>query len=704
MTKMNIVCFLLLFGLLFCDGLQPAAVNAVADESAPETPSIRQQPVVLKSNDHGVGRLIPDLVLTDLAGQSHRLSDFRNSRAVVIAMTGTACPLCLKYAPSLARIERQYQTKNVTFIFVTPGESESTRKIQEAIDSHGFQGLCVQDARLEVCRTLGVSTTTEVLVLDAAGTLMYRGAVDDQYGLGYSLNEPRRTFLTDALDAVLEGQLPEVGATSAPGCELFYDNSATAEPETAISDHNTVTYHNTVSRIIQANCIECHRGAGIAPLPLETYQQVKDYAGMIRSVVERRIMPPWFAAPLPEPEQSDSLAPHWANERSLSAADRNDLLAWISAGAPEGDAADAPLPRQFPDGWLIGQPDVVFEFPEPVQVKATGTMPYQNVEINTELSEDRWVQAIEVRPGNPQVVHHVLVFADSPDSEGSGRRRVQDERTDYWGIYVPGNSTLTYPDGFAKKLPKGATLRFQMHYTPNGTATEDSTRIGLVFSKQPPRHEVKVAGVVNTKLSIPPGADNHQEVATLKLPFDAQLLGFLPHMHLRGKAARYEAVTSSETTTLLDIPRYDFNWQLLYRLSEPLTLHAGDTIRFTAWFDNSAANPANPDPSRTVGWGPQTEDEMHLGYVEYFVPGAKPGETPEGMRRAQAAGAVRAIAGQALFNRLDVNGDGVVTRAEVREKMPDNPDASGKIFDRLDQNGNDELDKSEFSRLEELRR
>jgi hypothetical protein len=236
-----------------------------------------------------------------------------------------------------------------------------------------------------------------------------------------------------------------------------------------------------------------------------------------------------------------------------------------------------------------------------------------------------------------------------------------------------------------------------MHYTPNGNATEDRTRIGLVFAKEPPQHEIKVAGIVNPRLSIPPGADNHPEVATLRLPMDVEVLAYLPHMHLRGKAARYEVISSGETKTLLDIPRYDFNWQLLYRYAQPVPLKRGDTLKFTAWFDNSANNPANPDPTRTVRWGPQTFDEMHLGYVEYIVPGAIPGEPAE--VEGPAPGAARSIVTSALFQQLDANGDGQITRDEVRERMPDNSKAFGAIFDRLDTDNSGTLDQAELSRL-----
>ena len=651
--------------------------------------SVRQGPRMVQPGVHGVGKQIPNLTFTDITGQQHKLSDFSDHKAVVFAMTGTGCPLCLKYAPSLAQIEQQYRGRNVAFIFINPNESESLARIQGAVAKHEFKGAYVKDPAKHLPSALGAKTTTEVFVLDKARTLVYRGAVDDQNGFAYALETPRTRFLTDALDAVLDGQTPDVQATSSPGCELFYDQT--------IQNQTTVTYHNRISRIIQANCIECHRGDGIAPISFDTYEEVKDYASMIGNVVRRGVMPPWFAAPQSQDAKQSEHVLHWANDRSLSDAEKSDLFSWIKAGAPEGDSADAPLPKTFPDGWLIGKPDVVFEFARPVSVKATGIMPYKHITVETNLPEDKWVQAIEVRPGKLDVVHHVIVSVRAGEGEF-------DERDGYWGAYVPGNSTLVYPDGYARRLPKGAKLRFQMHYTPNGEATEDSTRIGLVYSKTTPKHEVKVAGIASSRISIPPHADNHSEVAELRLPYDVQVLSFLPHMHLRGKAARYEALTADGTTTLLDIPRYDFNWQLLYQLSEPLTLRQGDSIRFTGWFDNSKNNPANPDPNKRVRWGQQTEDEMHLGYVEYIVPGVKAGEPISSMRSGRGGRRINLGTGEAriggqrivrdsllrAIRQLDKNNDGKLTKDEV-------PSNRLRLFGLLDANGDEVLTTEEVN-------
>ncbi|TVS16146.1 MAG: redoxin [Planctomycetaceae bacterium] len=583
------------------------SANAVPPRLSPE---IRQGPRVLKPTDYGVGRYVQDLAFTDLDGQEHRLSDFEDQAALVLVLTGTGCPLCLKYAPTLATLEAAYQERSVSFVFINPNESESVDDIRHAVQAHGLQGAYVHDVSRELVRALDARTSTEAFVLDGGRTLVYRGAVDDQYGLGYVLDAPRQTFLSDALDAVLQGSRPRIAATWAPGCELFLDPVAAARPASA------VTYHNRISRLVQDNCLECHRQDGLAPLALETYEQVSDYAGMIQAVVQRGIMPPWFAAPH-DPDDPQSMDVVWANDRSLSAADRTDLLDWLAAGLPIGDAEDAPVARQFPDQWMIGEPDLILQIPQPIAIQATGQMPYQYVRIKTQATEDRWIQALEVQPTDQAVVHHVLVFVQPP-----GQERLEiDERSGPLAAYVPGNSHSHYPPGFAKKLPAGASLVFQLHYTPYGTATTDQTRLGLVFAEQPPQHIVRSRGIANTRIAIPPHAKNHAEQASMNVPIDARLLALMPHMHLRGKAFRYDLVMpDGQRRRLLDVPRYDFNWQLEYRLAEPLDVPRGSRIEVTGWFDNSAGNPANPDPTRTVRWGLQTDEEMLLGYLEYYVP------------------------------------------------------------------------------------
>lgn len=595
--------------------------------AAPAEPPVRSGPRPLRPGDHGVGRRVGGLAFEDLAGKPHDLATIGAGRIVVLAMTSTSCPISRKYLPRLAELAAA-NGERIAWVLVNPVATDTPADMRAAADRLGGKAIYVHDPTGRLAAAVGAASTTDVVVLAADRTIAYHGAIDDQYGFGYSIDAPRRMYLSDALAALASGAAPPVAATEAPGCVLEKPAEAAAA---------AVTYTARIARIVDRHCVECHRDGGAGPFPLDTYEDLSAHAGMVREVVARGTMPPWFAVDPPADPETGRVHTPWANDRSLAEAEKRDLLDWLAGGKPIGDPADAPRPRPRggPGGWQIGTPDAVFEFAEPVPVKATGVMPYQTVFVETHLPEDRWVRAIEVRPGARDVVHHALIHLAGGDEQGSDPRdAAAEERGGFWGEYVPGQNTLVYPDGFAKKLPKGARLRFQMHYTPNGTATTDRTRVGVIYAQEPPRHEVRVAGIVNARISIPPGAADHREEASLRLPFDATILGFLPHMHLRGKACRYELVRGDGSrSTLLDIPRYDFNWQLLYRRHEPLALEAGDTLVFTAWFDNSPGNPANPDPTKTVRWGPQTSDEMHLGYVEYFLPGVAPGRPLPALRQ-----------------------------------------------------------------------
>ncbi len=622
---------------------EPVAPKAPVNLDPKEAPKVRLASVA------GVGRFVPDVVFTDLAGKSGKLSDFKGSKFTVVAFTNTTCPICKKYTPTLQRLEKEFAAKGVSFVFVNPTATDKP-------GDHGFTGRYVHDKDGKLTAALGATSTAEVFVLDSTRTVQYRGAIDDQYGLGYALEAPRTNYLVTALNELLAGKQPVVPATTAPGCELT--------PDMAKAPAIPLTYHARIERIVQNNCVECHREGGVAPFRLDTYDDVVAHKGMIRKVVDRGTMPPWFAAPPAKGEHSP-----FSNDRSLTEADKKDLLAWLAGDMKKGDAADAPLPRKYESGWMIGKPDVVFRIPRPISVKAEGTMPYQNVSVATNYDEDKWVQALEVQPTAREVVHHVLVFA----LPKNGRIGTADG---FFAVYVPGNNTLIYPEGYAKKLPKGSTLRFQIHYTPNGKATTDQTKIGLVFAKQAPRHEVRVAGIVNMTFSIPPGADNHKVVGTIPvIPFEARILALFPHAHLRGKAAKYELKTpDGKTRTLLDVPHYDFNWQLQYRFAEPVSIPRGSALHYTAWYDNSSKNPANPDPKKTVRWGQQTYDEMHLGYLEFVVdtPGALGGllgGRPNAEVKIPKEGVEIPAQFKDALKKYDLNSDGKLTEKEI-DAMP----------------------------------
>ena len=683
-SKWTMVCIFIpcvAMGLLRLAVAQPSPSASETSPASSVSPELRQRAKLLRPADHGVGRFIADVPFSELDGKQRSLCEFKDRKFVVVAMTSTSCPLSKKYLPTLVELAKKYSAQGVQFIAVNCVSTDKADAMQSAAKSLGAAALYVHDADENLARHVGAMTTTDVLVLDPARTVVYHGAIDDQYGIGYALDAPHHSFLATALDSLLAGKTPEVAATAAPGCTLDHESTESATI--------AATYHNRISRIVQQNCIECHRTGGVSPFPLDTYADVVAHAPMIRDVIERGSMPPWFAA---QPEAGH--ASIWANDCTLSDADKNDLTTWIKGSRTEGDALDAPIPRTFADEWTLGKPDYVVQLPKPIAIKATGTMPYQFVTTETTLAEDKWVQGYEIQPTDRSVVHHVLV---NVHEKGTGRIRDREEGIGgYWAAYVPGNAGQLYPAGFARKLPAGATVSFQIHYTPSGQATEDQLKMGLIFAKSEPKYVVTTIPLADPDLNILPGEANHVETITRPVPVDINVMAYMAHMHVRGKAFNFELTTpDGKTETLLDIPRYDFNWQLRYDYREPKVIRKGSRVKVTAVFDNSDGNPANPDPAKLVHWGPQTYEEMLIGYVETYAP---VGEQKPTMRSGTGAGA-------AMFTALDADSDNMVSKDEARKaidrvpRLKENPAILDLLFDRVDQNDDGKLTPDEFEEL-----
>ena len=564
-------------------------------------------PEVLKPGDVGIGRMIADLSFTTLDGQNASLSGFKAKKGLVILMTSATCPVSKRYVPSVARLQKELAEQNVALLLVNPFASETADEIKSQLTAAGITAAYVHDKEKKLAALLQARTTTEVFLLDATRTLVYRGAFDDQYGINYNLDAPKHRYLHDAISAHLKNEKPIIQATAAPGCELDLGDApkVTASP---------VTYHRDVARILQQNCVTCHRDGGIAPFALDDIEEVKDRAKVIKRVVSEGTMPPWFAAIEKDAEKNP-----WANDCSLSAKDKADLVAWIeSSDRPLGNVAEAPAKRSYPAEWSIGTPDLIIPLSRAYDIKADGFMPYAFDVVDTDIAEDKWVTAYEILPSERDVVHHVIVQVHE---KGADARDREEGAGGYWAIYVPGNGANIYPQGFARKIPAGARFSFQIHYTPSGKAKKERLRMGLVFAKSPPQYEVKTLALANPKIAIPPGASHHVETQTRRVPFDIPITSYMAHLHIRGKAFKYEVTyADGKTETLLDIPRYDFNWQLRYDYKQPKLIPRGSTLKITAVYDNSAENKANPDPTKLVKWGSQTVDEMMLGYFEYFLP------------------------------------------------------------------------------------
>ena len=364
-------------------------------------------------------------------------------------------------------------------------------------------------------------------------------------------------------------------------------------------------------------------------MPLETYRQAAEEANTIAGLTRSKAMPPWFADP--------SIG-RFSDDPSLTAAEIATLTAWAEGGAPPGDEKNAPAPRNWTGHWNIRAPDDIVSMPEPVKIPASGEIEYTYEIVPTGFAMDKWVQAAQVLPSQPQYVHHAVVYIRPPDSTwlrsapvnraftASSLTNEQDRRDAHWTdsdillVYAPGSSPDDWPATMAKFIPAGSDLVFQIHYTANGHAGDDQSSIGLIFAKSPPHQRVLTLQLTNDRFVIPPGVDDFRVEAHGTLPNDATLLSFFPHMHLRGKRFEYNIVRrDGHIEPLLRVDPYHFHWQMSYRLAQPIPLKAGTMLQAVGWYDNSAKNPHNPDPAREVRWGDQTSEEMMVGFFDAAV-------------------------------------------------------------------------------------
>jgi len=395
------------------------------------------------------------------------------------------------------------------------------------------------------------------------------------------------------------------------------------------ADANVPTYTKDVAPILYENCTSCHRPGEIAPMSLLTYDDVRPHARDIRDKISEGAMPPWHAAMPPGT---------FLNERSLTAAEKSTILRWVANGAPKGDPKDLPPAPRYPQGWSIGTPDVVLEMQEDYKIPADGVIAYEYFYIPTNFTEPKWVQAIEVRPGNREVVHHVLVnYKVRPDMQrppalkfNSDAQRIpprppgshapirDNVPARLIATYAPGTNPQVFRPGTAIRLEPGGVLELQMHYTATGEPASDRTRVGLVFSKDASPKEVRASQFFNAALSLPAGAADVAVNAEVEFLQDATVWGLFPHTHVRGKKWEYVLQLPDGTKrTILSVPQYDFNWQTYYMFAEPLQVSKGTKILSTAWYDNSAGNRSNPDPGVHVRWGDQTWEEMQYTGILY---------------------------------------------------------------------------------------
>lgn len=631
-----------------------------------------------------VGGLIPEGSFTDFEGKAFNLRDLsKQNKGLVIAFHSVSCPVSRQYGPTLARMEPDFRKAGLKLIIVNPHETDNPEQIKELRAQFPADTPYILDHDDKLTKAMGARSTTEVFLVDSTFSIIYRGAVDDQFTTERKLKESKNDWLSLAIFSLGKKIKVQNPVTDPSGCVLETDFNITSRVD-------QVTYHNRISRIIKHNCIHCHYSGGVGPFPLETYQDVKDHKSMISLVVRTNEMPPWPASnDFPEGHEG------FSNEASLSGQEKRDLLSWLkNPELPEGDPALDPEDYEFEKiDWFIGKPDLTVQLPEPIELPAQGLIDYKVVDVDLKLTEDKWATQWELQPTDNAVVHHALVYL-IPGKTVLTEEEKKDKNADHRHTpeflfgYVPGFSSSMAPKDTARLIPKGSRLRFQIHYISKGVPVKEQMRFGIKFQENPPKYSDLVHTPVNFGIKIPAGASDHIETISQHVPEDIYLEGLQPHVHYRGKSLKIELLyPDKHSMTLLDIPNWDFEWQFGYGLKKPVLAPKGSIIQTTAVFDNSAENINNPDPTKEITWGPNSEDEMFISGFDYTSKDGKRVHFPIPETSGKASSLVKVLMNRTLrigiFRFLDADHDGFVSRKELDRLILMSPELRGRT-DRLD--------------------
>ncbi|MBM3846701.1 MAG: redoxin domain-containing protein [Verrucomicrobia bacterium] len=539
---------------------------------------------------------VSNFALIDHQGKLRELKR-SNAKAVVLFFTANGCPVVRQNASKISRLREAFQTRGVDFWMVNSSSADDRREIsKEAGELRVWQVPVLKDDTQGLARHLGVRRTAEAIAISTKDwTVFYRGALDDQMAEGAGKPQPTEKYLELALNDFLSGLPIRTAKTQARGCVIHFDGGKGP-------DDAPVAYATEVAPILAARCVSCHSPGNVGSWAMSSHRKVKGMASMIEETLLARRMPPWDA---------DPHAGKFANDSAIQVAEAQTLLRWIHQGAPRGEGADpleslkvTPAPE-----WPLGQPDIVLRLPKPEIIPATGVLDYRHIEVHAGNETERWVGAMYVRPGNREVVHHVIArLKKGGNKDALG----QDEMFVGW---APGTTQDFFPTNSGKRLPAKAVFDLEMHYTPNGREQTDQTELGIYLLKEKPAARYEAVPLVNTSFEIQPGAHDFQTDAAYCFKRGATLHSLTPHMHLRGRWMKFEALfPNGKKETLCSVPRYDFNWQQTYVLKEPRRLPPGTWVRIIGGYDNSRMNPSNPDPSAFVRWGEQSADEMFLGW------------------------------------------------------------------------------------------
>lgn len=558
-----------------------------------------------------VDMVVSNFGLYDQKGDFHNLYYHSDAEAIVLMIQGNGCPIVRNELTDYRAVREQFKDQNVLFYMLNSNLQDDRKSIAIEAKDFGIDFPILVDESQLVGESLGLFRTAEVLVINPKNwKLAYRGPINDRVGYESQRNEADNHYLADALSATLKNEEVKEKMVRGMGCLINFPNRDREA-------HNAISYEKTIAPLLIENCTQCHVTGGIAPWAMTSHAMVRGWAPMIREVLRSKRMPPWHA----DPHYGE-----FANDISITTEEIQTIVHWVEAGAKKAEGESDPLEKvsQELTEWALGEPDIVIQL-KPEVIPATGVLDYRYQEFEIEVEEDIWANAVQVIPGNPSVLHHLLVSITYPDGFKPPMKVRSRWLDGLFASWAPGTELDRFPEGTGRIIPKGSKLLFQLHYTTSGKEETDESKLGIFTQNTPPEKEFLIIGPFNTDIVIPPHEGAYKAFAKQKFEKEFTLYGLGPHMHFRGKSMRYTAqFPDGKEEILLNVPNYNFNWQRYYQMMEPRLMPAGTTIVVDAVYDNSKLNTFNPKPEETVYWGEQSFDEMLIGYMSFHY-----GKAPE---------------------------------------------------------------------------
>jgi peroxiredoxin len=546
-----------------------------------------------------------DYALYDQNGGFHRLSYYNDQKAIVLWIQGNGCPIVRNALTDYKEVVLEYREKGFAFFMLNSNLQDNREQIAKEAADFNFEVPVLVDSAQLVADALNVTITAEAIVLHpTTREILYRGPINDRLDYEAQREHPGEAYLKNALDDILAGTLPKNQQKMARGCKVTR--------KAFLEKNDTLTFVDDIAPILIQNCVKCHREGGIAPWAMTDYKKVVGWSSMMKEVLLSKRMPPWKA----DPEVGD-----FGNSFALSDSNARKIISWIDGGVKRGKGQDilAQLPPYVRE-WQQGEPDLLVTLDEET-IPASKLIPYRYQKVSLNLTEDKWLRGVEIQPGNPKTVHHVVLTNTETNKQSPITNRKARPWTDNYIALGGGADQATFfPEDTGVFIPKGTTLTMQLHYTSTGKIETDQTRIGFYFLDSIPAKEFYALSPSNVDFVIPAFGKNVALTVGDEITRDIKIHYVVPHMHYRGKSIKMIIELPDGTEkTLISVADYNFNWQWLYKLKEPVFVPKGSRIRVDGVYDNTYQNPLNPDPTKELTFGIQSTDEMLIGFFNYTI-------------------------------------------------------------------------------------